>query len=116
MIAKRAIFIENTNAMKRKTIDLTPKPFEIERTEKLTELEKKWSDYAANYYATDADVQVAQLLPHLDDFSRMMWYVFAECGSVRKVAKFLNITEYKATMGVRMMRNNIKAIYKQLNK
>lgn len=102
--------------MKKKTLNLNPKPFEIERTDRMIELEKKWSDYSSNYYATESDIQVSQLLPHLDDFSRMMWYVFAECGSIRKVAKFLNVTEYKATMGVKMMQNSIKSIYKQLNK
>lgn len=102
--------------MKKKILNLDLKPFEIEKTEQMVELEKKWTDYASNYYATDSDVQVSQVLPHVDEFSRMMWYIYSECGSVRKVAKFLNTTEYKATIAVRMMKSNIKSIYKQLNK
>lgn len=94
--------------MNKKQILIESKPFDIEKSEKVLALQNKWENYIKDYYPSGDDVAIINVLPYLDEFTKMLWYIYSEFGSVRKVAKFLDVTEYKATIAINMMKRNIK--------
>lgn len=62
------------------------------------------------YIMTDTDKLCFSIVKKLSIWERVVWYAYAESGSIRKLAKFFGISFYDSRVAIQELKERIRTI------
>lgn len=68
------------------------------------------------YIMTDTDKLCFSIVKELSVWERVVWYAYAENGSIRKLAKFFGISFYDSRTAIQGLKDQIRSIAKKKKK
>ena len=90
--------------------------FEIRKSPEISALVAKYNDYAENYVVGEEEAQMLTVLPSLSEWERVVLFALSEHKTVRKFAKFFDISEWTARHTITDIKDKVKDLYKKKSK